>query len=84
MYKLQISAKAKGQLKQISKLYEKIAVIEAIELIKEDPLLGKPLSRELIGKFSFKIGVYRIIYRVNTKDKKVTIIRAGHRSTVYQ
>jgi mRNA-degrading endonuclease RelE of RelBE toxin-antitoxin system len=39
---------------------------------------------ELTGKFSFRVGVYRIIYKVNKKDKVVDILTAGHRATVYE
>jgi len=55
----------------------------AIEEIKEDPFTGKPLLRELFGKYSLKVGPYRIIYIVDKKDKIVKILTAGHRSIVY-
>lgn len=83
MFKLQVTAKARKQLKEISAIYEKTAVIDVLDQIKENPLLGKPLTRELFGKLSFKVGVYRIIYSINNKDKKIIVIRAGHRATVY-
>jgi len=56
----------------------------ALAEIKEEPFLGKPLARELTGKFSFRVGVYRIIYKVNKKDKVIDILTAGHRATVYE
>ena len=84
MYKIEITSRAKKQLKQVSRNYEKIAINNAFEEIKEDPHIGKPLSRELTGKFSYRVGVYRIIYSINRKDKIVYILFAGHRSIVYQ
>ncbi len=83
MYKLIISARTKKELKQISKSHQE-AIITALEEIKEDPLIGKPLTRELTGRFSFKVGVFRIIYRVKGKDKTVQVITAGHRLKVYK
>ncbi len=84
MYKLKITAKAKRKLKQISKIYQQQAVHAALEDIKNDPhLLGKPLTRELTGKFTYKIGVYRVIYKIKEKEKIVFILSVGHRATVY-
>lgn len=82
MYKLLISFKARKELKKISILH-KNAILEALQTLKEDPFLGKPLIRNMSGKFSYRVGLYRIIYRINKKDKWVNILLAGHRSVVY-
>ena len=82
MYKIQLTAKAKRELKTLSK-QDKLRVGEIIEELKEDPFMGKPLSRELIRKFSYRVGAYRVIYLVNREDKVVSILSAGHRGTVY-
>lgn len=55
----------------------------AMEEIINDPFLGKPLSRELSDKLSFRIGVYRIVYKVSVKENTVRVLRIGHRSKVY-
>jgi mRNA-degrading endonuclease RelE of RelBE toxin-antitoxin system len=83
MYKLRISSRAESEIKKISHHHQK-AIILAFTDIKEEPFLGKPLTRELTGKFSFRVGVYRIIYKVNKKDKVIDILTAGHRATVYE
>jgi len=62
MYRLIISPKAKNQLKSVKQIYQK-AIKLALEDIKDDPMLGKPLTRELKGKYSYKVGIYRIIYK---------------------
>ena len=82
MYKLHIANKAKKELKKISRLH-KLAILSALEDLKEDPLLGKPLARELTGRFTFRVGVYRIIYKINQQDKIIEILTAGYRSTIY-
>jgi mRNA interferase RelE/StbE len=64
MYKLRISLRAENEIKKISHPHQK-AIILALTDIKEDPFLGKPLTRELTGRFSYRVGVYRIIYKVN-------------------
>ena len=83
MFKLKVTSQAKSQLKQISKKHLQLAISNVLDEIKENPFLGKPLSRKLIGRFSYKVGVYRIIYKINEKDKIVYILSAGHRATVY-
>ena len=82
MYKLRISSKAQSEIRKISHAHQR-AIILALKEIKEDPFLGKPLMRELTGRFSYRVGVYRIIYKVNRKDKSVDILTAGHRAVVY-
>ena len=82
MFKIKLTAKARRELKILSVL-DKLRVGEIIEDIKDDPLIGKPLSRELTRRYAYRVGVYRIIYKVNQEDKIVDIISAGHRSTAY-
>ncbi len=83
MYRVIVAPVARKGLKTIAKIYRK-GIAEAIDALKENPHLGKPLTRELTGRYSYKIGVYRIIYKINKKDKKIYIINSGHRSTIYQ
>lgn len=82
MYRIIISPRAKNQLKSI-KLTHKEALASVIDDLGDDPLFGKQLGRELKGKYSYRVGIYRIIYRINERDKTVQIISAGHRSIVY-
>jgi mRNA interferase RelE/StbE len=83
MYRVSISPRAKKHLKEITKEIHREAVASAVEEIKEDPYIGKPLTRELTGKYSFRVGIYRIIYKVKEKDSLIEILTAGHRSNVY-
>ena len=83
MFRLKLTTKAKRELKNISHRH-KLALANIFEEVKDDPYLGKSLTRELTGKYSYKVGVYRIIYKVSKKDKVITIITAGHRATIYK
>lgn len=82
MYQIIVAPEAKKGLKAIAKIYRK-GIAETIDSLKDDPYLGKPLTRELTGRYSYKIGVYRVVYKINEKDKVVYIINAGYRATVY-
>lgn len=83
MFKLVISPQAQKELKRISKEHQR-AIRIALSDLKEDPFLGKSLTRELTGKFSYRVSVYRIIYKISKQDKVVSILTTGHRSTIYQ
>lgn len=84
MYKLKITDQAKKQLKAISKVYQQHAIYAALEDIRSNPFSGKPLIRELFGKYTYKLGTYRLIYKINKKDRIVYIINVGHRSIIYK
>jgi len=83
MYKIKFTAQAKKEFKNIS-IRHKQVLTPILEEMKDDPFLGKPLTREFTGKYSYKIGVYRIIYKVNKKDKIISVLTAGHRGRVYE
>lgn len=82
MYNLIVTPRAQHRLKEIKKLYRE-EVKQAIEELQQDPFIGKPLTEDLTGRYSYRIHVYRIIYMVDIKDKIVNIIAADHRATVY-
>lgn len=82
MFELHISRRAEKQIKKLKKEYQ-IEIFEALSEIKEEPLMGKALDRNLTGRFSYRFGAYRIIYKVDQKDRIVEISSAGHRSKVY-
>ncbi len=82
MFKIKLTSRAREELKNLSKR-QRLSIGQIIEELKEDPYTGKPLTRELTRKYSYRIGVYRIIYKVNNADKTIHILTIGHRSTIY-
>ncbi|MCB0851588.1 MAG: type II toxin-antitoxin system RelE/ParE family toxin [Bacteroidetes bacterium] len=51
----------------------------------EDPTrFGKPLTGNLAGKHRYRVGDYRIICRIEQKVIRVSVLRIGHRSRVYE
>ena len=83
MYRIKLTTKAKKELKTISKLHQQ-AIAFIYEELKDNPYLGKPLTKELTGRFTLRVGFNRIIYKINKKDEIVLILTAGHRATVYE
>lgn len=62
-------------------LFERIQ--SALHHISKSPTEGKPLKFSLKGKWSYRVGVYRIIYTIEHKIITVYILDIGHRKEVY-
>ncbi len=83
MFKIKLTARARKELKNLSKTHQ-LSIGQILEELKQEPFAGKPLARELMRRFSYKVGVYRIVYKVNKEDNIIYILTVGHRSTIYQ
>ena len=83
MYKIYISIHAQKDFKKITKSHKE-AVWNALKDIEECPFISKPLSRDLTGRYSYKMGVFRIIYTVDKKDNTIRILSIGHRKNIYK
>jgi mRNA interferase RelE/StbE len=62
------------------------AVVEFVfgDLAANPRRVGKPLSRELTGRYSARRGTYRVIYSIDDAGATVQVLRVGHRSDVYR
>jgi len=56
----------------------------ALKSLQKDPTQGKPLKHTLKGKYSLRVGVYRIIYQINKKIITVYVLDIGHRKNIYK
>ena len=56
---------------------------QAIQSLTTDPFQGKPLRHQLKGKYSLRVGAYRIIYSVAREKVTVYIFDIGHRRQIY-
>ena len=45
---------------------------------------GKPLQRELEGRWAARRGDYRIVYRLDEDTKTMYVLKIGHRAHVYR
>ena len=86
MYKILLTKSAE---KDFSCLFRTNKIIfariqSALHSIAEDPAQGKPLKLSLKGKWSYRVGVYRIIYSVEHKILTVYVLDIGHRREIYR
>ena len=56
----------------------------ALEEIREEPHLGKPLKDELRGLWSYRVSRYRIVYRIHHGRIEIQIIDPGPRNLIYE
>lgn len=76
---------ARSFLRDLRKL-DRVAircVLQTIELLKEDPQLGKRLRGQLEGFWSLRVGDFRVIYTIEEVNRTVTLRAVGHRSEIY-
>ena len=57
---------------------------EALQEIRKDPWIGKPLRDELAGFHSFRARRFRIVYQIRRDTITVIVIGVGHRRTIYE
>lgn len=85
-YKLELTRQAETSLEKIARsdgrLYERIA--EIFESLVRDPFQGKPLKGRLKGRYSYRVGTYRIIYAIFANQLLIVVIDIGHRRDIYR
>lgn len=60
-----------------------VRIVDKLEQLKTNPQLGKPLTANLAGLWSLRIGDYRAIYEVKNNQLKIIILEIGHRKNIY-
>jgi len=77
-YQIVLPRRIKKKLDKIEiKHYEKI--LSALEVLSNDPYLGKRLKGELKSYYSYRVWSYRIIYEIKKKELVILIIRIDYR-----
>lgn len=56
----------------------------ALESLKSNPFSGQPLKYGLKGKYSLRVGQFRIIYSVEQEIVTVFVLDIAHRKDVYR
>ncbi len=59
-------------------------IIESLEKIQKDHLIGEKLHGELKGYFKLRLGDYRIVYTFDKKTSTVKVVKLEHRQGVYK
>ena len=81
-YRIFLSPKANDFLKKLDKK-DKERIEKKLKELSENPELGKPLTVNLVGLWSLRIGDYRALYQIENNQLFVFVIKIGHRKKVY-
>lgn len=70
---------------RISKLDKAVKerIRKAILRLSEHPELGKHLTGLLSDRWSYRVGDWRILYKIRKSELIVLVLTVGHRSRVY-
>lgn len=59
------------------------AIIKRLEYLPINPRAGKPLTANLAGYYSLRIGDYRALYQIKHTELMILVITIGHRKNIY-
>ena len=79
--------RALGELKKLDRSAQRRVVRFLEERIAggHDPRdLGKPLTRDKVGLWRYRVGAYRIVCRIDDEHRAVLVLRIAHRKDVYR
>jgi len=57
---------------------------KAISRLSENPELGKRLTGLLSDRWSYRVGDWRILYKIRKKELVILVLTVGHRRNVYE
>lgn len=85
-WRFKATSKFIKDMNAIVRLFDR--VIEALTVMREGPTTAhgntvKPLTRELKGKWRYRIGDYRLVYEPDSERQVVKLLGISHRKDVY-
>lgn len=85
-YRLEIARPAARALADDLPKAVAAAIVEFVtgDLPREPRRVGRPLQRELAGRWAARRGSYRVLYSINDHVGVVTVFAAEHRRDVYR
>jgi len=80
------AALTRNFLRELKKLPENVKkrALRAIDELIRDPFLGVKLRGGLKGRWRWRVGKYRIIYRIDQTSQLVVFLDVGLRKRIYE
>jgi mRNA interferase RelE/StbE len=82
MYSLNLDKNADKFLKKLDQFEQEI-ILNKLDSLKDNPELGKPLTGNLAGLWSLRIGKYRALYKILNNLLIIIVLDIGHRKNIY-
>ena len=84
-YHAVLTASALRSLRSVpSRVAEPLVAFIFGSLASDPRRRGKPLQRELAGRWAARRGDYRIVYRLDEDTMTMYVLKIGHRAHVYR
>ncbi len=83
MWTLKLSPQATDFYESLTGKYKQ-QLENAFNRLSHDPRIGKMLKGDLSGYWSYRVGLYRILYVIRNTEIVVEILRIQHRKEVYE
>jgi mRNA interferase RelE/StbE len=83
MYSVVIMKKAKKEIGSLS-IKDRFRVLAALDVLREDPFVGKKLEGKHEGAWSLRVWPFRIMYTIYRETVTVVVLRVRHRKDVYR
>lgn len=82
MYTVVVKRKAEKEIDALQRK-ERKRVIDAFNVLRDNPFVGKKLEGEYEGARVLRVWPYRIIYTIHREIVTVAVLRVAHRQRVY-
>jgi mRNA interferase RelE/StbE len=82
-YRILYTEEAARRIRTLDKAVKE-RVAKVIGRLSEHPELGKRLTGLLSDRWSYRVGDWRILYKIRKKEVVVLVLTIGHRSDVYE
>ena len=83
IYRVLYTAEAARGIRKLDKAV-KDRVERGINRLSENPELGKRLTGLLSDRWSYRVGDWRILYKIRKKELVILVLTLGHRREVYE
>jgi mRNA interferase RelE/StbE len=83
MWTVILSSQAAGFYETLEEKHRR-QVASALDRVAANPHRGKALKGELRGYWSYRVGMYRILYSIQHAKLLVLVLRIQHRKEVYE
>lgn len=81
-YELVYTRNARREIKKLDRVAQK-KLAKALERLAKRPFFyAQKLALPQLGGYRFRVGNYRVIFDI--EDKKIVILRVGHRREIYK
>jgi mRNA interferase RelE/StbE len=82
-YTLEVNKRVGKSLANLPRDVQK-RILDKLEELQENPFLPGVIKLEGEESYRVRVADYRIVFNVDTRAQKITVLAAGHRKDIYR